>query len=87
MVRLNRAVAEAMAHGPSAGLALLDGLDERLGDHHRLHSVRAHLLELAGDTSGAIAEFKAAAARTANLREQHYLTTQAARLATGLNDD
>ena len=35
MVTLNRAVAAAMAEGPAAGLALLDGLDERLGDHHR----------------------------------------------------
>ena len=55
-------------------------LSERLGDHHRLHSVRAHLLDLAGDTKAAIAEFRAAAARTTNLREQHYLITQAARL-------
>ena len=82
MVTLNRAVAAAMADGPSAGLALLDGLGERLGDHHRLHSVRAHLLELAGDTTNAIVEFRAAAAGTPNLREQHYLTTKAARLAT-----
>ena len=29
----------------------------------------------------AVAEFRAAAARTTNLREQQYLTTQAARLA------
>ncbi|MCU1429913.1 MAG: polymerase sigma factor [Actinomycetia bacterium] len=82
MVTLNRAVAAAMAHGPDAGLELLDGLGDRLGDHHRLHSVRAHLLELAGDTQSAIVEFQAAAARTTNLREQHYLTTKAARLAT-----
>jgi len=81
MVTLNRAVAAAMAHGPSAGLALLDRLDERLSGHHRLHSVRAHLLEQAGDHKAATAEFRAAAARTTNLREQHYLTTQAARLA------
>jgi RNA polymerase sigma factor (sigma-70 family) len=81
MVRLNRAVAAAMARGPDAGLALLDGLGERLGDHHRLHSVRAHLLEQAGDSAAAIAEFRAAAARTTNLREQQYLTTKAARLA------
>jgi RNA polymerase sigma factor (sigma-70 family) len=81
MVRLNRAAAAAMASGPQAGLALLDGLDERLGDHHRLHSVRAHLLEQAGDRGNAIAEFRAAAACTTNLREQQYLTTQAARLA------
>jgi predicted RNA polymerase sigma factor len=82
MVRLNRAAAAAMCHGPSAGLALLDGLGERLGDHHRLHSVRAHLLEQAGDRQAAIAEFRAAAARTANLRERQYLTTRAARLAS-----
>ncbi len=83
MVTLNRAVAMAMAHGPRAGLELLDGLGDRLGDHHRLHSTRAHLLELAGDSRSAVEEFRAAASRTANLREQHYLTTQAARLANG----
>ena len=83
MVALNRAVAMAMAHGPGAGLALLDGLAGQLGDHHRLHSVRAHLLEQAGDTGGAIAEFEAAAARTTNLRERDYLVTRAARLAAG----
>ncbi|HUY46223.1 MAG TPA: DUF6596 domain-containing protein [Streptosporangiaceae bacterium] len=81
MVTLNRAVAAAMVHGPGAGLAMLDGLAERLGDHHRLRSVRAHLLELAGDTAAAVAEFRAAAARTTNLREQRYLTTKAAILA------
>jgi predicted RNA polymerase sigma factor len=80
MVTLNRAVATAMVHGPRAGLALLDGLGERLGDHHRLHSVRAHLLEQAGDVEAASDEFRAAAARTGNLRERHYLATQAARL-------
>jgi len=82
MVTLNRAVAMAMAHGPDAGLALLDGLAGPLGDHHRLRSVRAHLLEQAGDTSGAIAEFQAAAARTTNLRERDYLVMKAARLGT-----
>jgi RNA polymerase sigma factor (sigma-70 family) len=81
MVALNRAVATAMAQGPDAGLALLKGLADELGDHHRLHSVRAHLLEQAGDPSGAIAEFEAAAARTTNLRERDYLVTKAARLA------
>ena len=80
MVALNRAVAVAMVQGPAAGLAALDGLDERLGDHHRLHAVRAHLLEEAGDRVGAAAEFAAAAARTANLREQQYLRSRAARV-------
>ena len=41
-----------------------------------------HLLEMAGQTEAAIGEFRVAAARTANLREQRYLTTKAARLAT-----
>jgi RNA polymerase sigma factor (sigma-70 family) len=83
IVTLNRAVATAMVHGPGAGLALLDGLGDRLGDHHRLHSVRAHLLEQAGDGRHAIAEFEAAAARATNLRERDYLVTKAARLAAG----
>ncbi|HEY6379269.1 MAG TPA: hypothetical protein VI316_08820 [Candidatus Dormibacteraeota bacterium] len=45
--------------------------------------MRAHLLELNGDTKAAIVEFSAAAAGTTNLREQRYLTTRAARLAAG----
>ena len=80
MVALNRAVAAAMVHGPSAGLALIDHLDERLGGHHRLHAARAHLLELAGHVEDAVAEYRAAAGRAINAREQRYLTTQAARL-------
>ena len=81
MVTLNRAVAHAMAKGPRQGLELLEGLEQQLGDHHRLHSVRAHLLELAGDRDAAIAEFRAASERTANGRERDYLTTRAARLS------
>ena len=83
MVTLNRAVAVAMAEGPAAGLALLDGVGGRLGSHHRFHAVRGHLLELAGDGASAAAEFRAAAVATANLREQHYLTAKAASLAAG----
>ena len=81
MVTLNRAVATAMVDGAEAGLVIVDGLRGRLADHHRLHAVRAHLLELAGDAATAADEFSAAAARTGNLRERHYLATQAARLA------
>jgi RNA polymerase sigma factor (sigma-70 family) len=80
MVTLNRAVAVAMADGPAAGLVLLASLDDRIGDHHRLHAVRAHLLEQDGDPSGAASEFAAAAARATNVREREYLLTQAARL-------
>ncbi len=81
MVTLNRAVAAAMVEGPAAGLTMLDGVAGRLGRHYRFHAVRGHLLELAGDGAGAAAEFRAAAAGSANLREQHYLTAKAASLA------
>jgi predicted RNA polymerase sigma factor len=82
MVRLNHAVAAAMVHGPANGLKLLDALeaDPRIAQHHRLHSVRAHLLELAGDRPGAIAHYRAAATKTASLPERNYLLTKAARL-------
>jgi predicted RNA polymerase sigma factor len=80
VVTLNRAVAAAMADGPTAGLALLDRVDERLKGHYRFHAVRAHLLEMADDTDAALADYRVAAARTTNLPEQRYLTMQAARL-------
>jgi len=80
VVTLNKAVAAAMADGPSAGLALLETVDERLAGHYRLDAVRAHLLELAGDKAAALEHYRAAAGRTTNLAEQRYLATQAARL-------
>jgi len=79
MVRLNRAVAVAMVEGPASGLALLDGLE--LHDSHRLHAVRAHLLEATGDLAGAGRCYAAAAARTDNARERDYLIEQAARIS------
>jgi predicted RNA polymerase sigma factor len=82
VVRLNRAVAVAMVDGPTAGLALLDGLEDDLGDHHRLHAVRAHLLERSGDPDAALVEYRAAADGARNQRERDHLTTQAARLSS-----
>jgi RNA polymerase sigma factor (sigma-70 family) len=81
MVALNRAVAAAMADGPETGLALLAEVEPRLEGHHRVHAVRAHLLELAGDGAAAHAEYRRAAELTASLPEQRYLTRRAARLA------
>jgi RNA polymerase sigma factor (sigma-70 family) len=80
MVTLNRAIAAAMVDGPQAGLALLADLDEPLADHHRLHSTRAHLLEQAGETKAAFAEYERAAELTKSLPERSYLTKRAARL-------
>ena len=83
MVTLNRAVAVAMAHGPRAGLELLATLadDPRLRDHYRLAAVRAHMHEMAGDSDAAVADYLAAARRTASVPERDYLSAQAARLA------
>jgi RNA polymerase sigma factor (sigma-70 family) len=80
MVSLNRAIAAAMADGPAAGLALLAPLEEQLAGHHRLHAVRAHLLEMNGEVGDAVADYEAAAARTASVPEQHYLMLRASRL-------
>ncbi|MEU6881638.1 DUF6596 domain-containing protein [Streptomyces sp. NPDC046712] len=82
VVSLNRAVAAAMVHGPAAGLRLVDGLTARgeLKDHYRVHVVRAHLLEMAGEREAAREQYLLAAGRTASLPERHYLTLRAARL-------
>jgi RNA polymerase sigma factor (sigma-70 family) len=83
MVTLGHAVAVAMAQGPQAGLALLEPLDadDRLSGHHRLHAVRAHLLEMAGDHEAARSCYRRAARLTTSLPEQRYLHSRAARLA------
>jgi len=84
MVALNHAVAVAMARGPQAGLDLLKKLetDHRIADHHRLHAVRGHLLEMAGDPAAARDSYLAAARRTNSLPERRYLTARAARLTS-----
>jgi predicted RNA polymerase sigma factor len=83
MVALNHAIAAAMVDGPRAGLDLLDAIDAsgRLAGSHRLDATRAHLLERAGERQRAIAQFLAAAGKTASVPEKNYLTAQAARLA------
>ncbi|MFG1966680.1 RNA polymerase sigma factor [Nonomuraea sp. NPDC049028] len=84
MVTLNRAIALAETEGPQAGLALLATLDsdERMAGHHRLLSVRAHLLEKAGDAAGAYEHFRLAAKSTASIAEQRYLESRAGRVRT-----
>jgi predicted RNA polymerase sigma factor len=80
VVTLNRAVATAMVDGPTAALAVLDEVADRLKDHRWVDSVRAHLLEMDGDAVGASAHYAAAARRTTSLPEQRYLLRQVARL-------
>jgi predicted RNA polymerase sigma factor len=82
MVALNRAIADAMVDGPAEGLRRLDALeaDARLRGHHRLHAVRAHLLEMQGDRAQARTEYLDAATRTTSIPEQRYLLMKAAKL-------
>ncbi|WP_422746010.1 RNA polymerase sigma factor [Micromonospora sp. WMMD754] len=84
VVALNRAVATAMVHGPTAGLDALAGLagDSRLAGSHRLDAARAHLHEMARDRDAAVTHYRAAAARTTSRPEQEYLQMRAAHLAT-----
>ena len=79
VVTLNRAVALAMVEGPAAGLAVLDDLeqDKRLARHHRLHAVRAHLLEMSGDTERARESYLLASRLTTSIPEQDHLRRKA----------
>ncbi|MFF5991537.1 RNA polymerase sigma factor [Prauserella flavalba] len=83
MVTLNQAVAEAMVHGPKAGLGLLESLDRdsRMAKHYRLAAVRAHLLEMAGEQEAALEHYRTAAKRTTSIPERRHLEERAARLA------
>ena len=78
----NRAVAEAMVHGPQAGLDLLATvrIDERVSGAHRFGSVRAHLLEMAGDMAEAREAYRRAARQTSSIPERRHLLARAARL-------
>jgi predicted RNA polymerase sigma factor len=79
MATVNRALAVAMVHGPSAGLAVLASLegDSRVAGHHRLFAMRGHLLELDGAPAAARAAFEEAARRTASAPEKRYLLRRA----------
>jgi RNA polymerase sigma factor (sigma-70 family) len=78
VVTMNRAVAVAMTEGAEAALAMLDPLLADLGKHHRLHAVRAHLLELAGRGGESRAAYREAARLTTSTPEQRYLLRRAA---------
>jgi RNA polymerase sigma factor (sigma-70 family) len=79
VVELNRAVAVAMAHGPQAGLEIVDELTEEpsLRRYHFLPTVRGDLLEKLGRSDEARAEFERAASLTRNARERELLLQRA----------
>jgi integrase len=79
VVQLNRAVALAKAQGPSAGLALVDGLldDPALRDYHLLPGVRGDLLVQLGRFDEARLEFERAASLARNAAERDFLRRRA----------
>lgn len=84
VIELNRAVAVSMAHGPHAGLALVDAIasEPSLARYHLLPTVRADLLYKLGRYPEARTEFERAAALTRNTRERDLLLTRAASCET-----
>jgi RNA polymerase sigma-70 factor (ECF subfamily) len=77
----NRAVAVAMAEGPTAGLAILDSLGTRLARWPQFHIARAELLHKTGRTKEAIAAFRKALALPLPKAEQDFLQRRIADLA------
>jgi RNA polymerase sigma-70 factor (ECF subfamily) len=82
VVRVNHAVAVAMADGPHAGLALLDSLDG-VDTYHLFHAARAELLWRAGRTDEAVAEFALARTLTDNPAERRHLDRRREACAAG----
>jgi RNA polymerase sigma-70 factor (ECF subfamily) len=75
VVRLNRAVALAMAAGPQSGLDEIEALtsDGALEHYHLLHAARADLLRRAGRLSAAAVSYRRALELATNASERRYL--------------
>jgi RNA polymerase sigma-70 factor, ECF subfamily len=83
VVRLNRAVAVAMADGPAAGLALVRELEEsgQLAGYHLLPATRADLLRRMGRHREAAAGYRRALELASTDPERRYLTRRLAETA------
>jgi RNA polymerase sigma-70 factor (ECF subfamily) len=77
VVRLNRAVAVAMADGPRAGLALVDRI-EGLDGYHLLHAARADLLRRLGRPDEAAAAYREALALARTDADRRFLARRLA---------
>lgn len=82
VVRLNRAVAVAMVHGPMEGVAELEGLEEDrlMSGYHLLPAVRGRLLERAGRSREAAAAYRRAASLARTEPERAFLRRRLAGL-------
>jgi len=82
VVALNRAAAHAMAHGPDAGLALMDVLAKDLSGFHLFHAARADLLRRLARPVDAAAAYRRALELVTNDVERRYLSRRLAELGT-----
>jgi RNA polymerase sigma-70 factor (ECF subfamily) len=75
VVELNRAVAVAMRHGPSAGLELIDAIltGGKLRSYHLAHSARAELCRQLGRTGEARSAYERALSLTQQEPERRFL--------------
>jgi len=73
IVKLNRAVAVAMADGPLAGLTLVDELATELEDYHLFHSARADLLRRLDRAIEAAAAYRRALELVTSPQERAFL--------------
>ncbi|MFT7587790.1 MAG: RNA polymerase sigma-70 factor (ECF subfamily) [Cellvibrionaceae bacterium] len=73
IVRLNYAVATAMADGPLRGLALLEPLEEELQDYYLFHAAKADFCRKAGWIDEALNSYRSALELTQNEVEQAFL--------------
>jgi RNA polymerase sigma-70 factor (ECF subfamily) len=78
VVRLNRAVAVAMADGPAAGLALVDELADELAGYRQVPATRADLLRRLGRHAEAAEAYRKALAMTESDAERRFLTRRLA---------
>ena len=83
VVELNRAVAVASAHGPAAGLALVDDLAAggALAGYHLLPATRADLLTRLDRADEAAAAYRDAIALATTPTEQRHLERKLAEIA------
>jgi RNA polymerase sigma-70 factor, ECF subfamily len=80
VVRLNRAVAVALAGDVGRGLALIDEIDA-LDEYHLLHAARADLCRRLGRRDEAAAAYRRALALTVNETETRYLERRLAEVS------
>lgn len=80
VVALNRAVAVARCHGPTAGLRALDesAAHSGLASYYLLHAVRAELRRESGDLQGAAEDYRRALGLPCAAPERRFLEAQLA---------